>query len=93
MNYRFYDNCVGWNPSDLESLEQMIDDGEEITYDELTEYVTEETLDKEFPMYRGCPLTLETDWHVHYFKSTLHGKHCVYVVHSCIEYVFVPRNF
>jgi hypothetical protein len=91
MNKRFtyYGNCVGWNPSDLESLENLIDKEEEVTFAELTENVSQEELDEVFPMYEDCPLTLEKDWHVRYFKSVLHGKPCYMVRHSAIEYVFI----
>lgn len=86
--YKFYSNCISWNTADLESLEDMIDNGEEIEYNELTEYVNEDVLDDVFTMYRDCPLSLEKDCNVRYFKSNVNGEHCVYVVHSAIEYVF-----
>jgi len=88
--YEFFNNCVSWDNSDVESLDEMIDQEEEISYEELTKHVTEEQLDEQFPFYRDCPLTLEKDWSVRYFKSTLHGKPCIFVRHSAIEYVFKP---
>ena len=87
--FTYYGNCVGWNPSDLKSLEKLIDKEKEVEYSELAANVSKEELDDVFPMYEGCPLTLEKDWHVRYFKSVLHGKPCYMVRHSAIEYVFV----
>jgi hypothetical protein len=89
QQFTYYANCVHWNPSDLESLEHLIDVEEEVTYSELAANVSQSQLDVVFPMYEGSPLTLEEDWHVRYFKSELHGKPCYMVRHSAIEYVFI----
>ena len=79
-------NCVG---STAELISAMVEQAEEITYEELLQHVTQEELDSVFTMYEDCPLTLEKDWHVSYFKSIYDGEPCVYVCHSAIEYVFV----
>ena len=73
--FTYFNNCVSWNPSEIE-------------YAELTENVSQEELDSVFTMYKGCPLTLEKDWHVRYFKTKLNGELCYMVRHSAIEYVF-----
>ncbi len=87
--FTYYGNCVNWDSSDLESLDYLVDNEEEVEYAELAANVSQEELDEIFPMYQDCPLTLESDWHVRYFKSTLHGKPCYMVRHSATEYVFV----
>lgn len=86
--FTYFNNCVSWNPSELESLEDLIDKEIEIEYAELTENVSQEELDSVFTMYEDCPLTLEKDWSVRYFKTELDGKLCYMVRHSAIEYVF-----
>jgi hypothetical protein len=86
--FTYFNNCVCWNPSELESLEDLIDNEIEIEYAELTENVSQAELDSVFTMYEDCPLTLEKDWHVRYFKSELNGELCYMVRHSAIEYVF-----
>jgi hypothetical protein len=88
QTFKYFNNCVNWNSSELESLENLIDDEIEIEYAELTENVSQEELDSVFTMYEGCPLTLEKDWHVRYFKTKLNGELCYMVRHSAIEYVF-----
>jgi hypothetical protein len=78
-----------WNPKYAEDLEKLIDEEVEIDYEELTANVTQEELDSVFPMYKDLPFTLETDWSVKYFRSTLFGHTCYMVRHSAIEYVFI----
>jgi hypothetical protein len=87
--FTYYCNCVNWDNGDLESLEDLIDKEIEVEYAELEANVSKEQLDEVFPMYNNCPLTLEKDWHVRYFKTELHGKPAYMVRHSAIEYVFV----
>ena len=88
MEFRYYNNCINWSNSELESLDNLIDNEKEISYQELIKFVSEEVLDETFPMYRDCPLTLEKDWSVRFFKSKLNGEECYMVRHSAIEYVF-----
>lgn len=91
MNRKFvyYSNCVTWNPQHLEDLEKLIDEEVEIEYSELTANVSQKELDSIFPFYKDLPITLETDWSVKYFRSTLFGNTCYMVRHSAIEYVFI----
>lgn len=86
--HTFYSNCVGWPSSDLESLDEMIEKEQEIDYKEMIEEVSLDQLHELFPFYVDCPLTIEKDWSVRFFRSTLHGKPCVFVRHSAIEYAF-----
>ena len=87
--FKYFNNCVSWNPNELESLEKLIDDEIEIEYAELIENVSQCELDAVFPFYKDCSVTLETDWSVRYFKTKLNGKLCYMVRHSAIEHVFV----
>ena len=34
-------------------------------------------------------LTLKNDWHVAYFKGVYDKNPCVFMVHSCIEYIWI----
>lgn len=86
--FEYYNNCVSWDSSDAEGLEEVIDNAEEITYQEMIQEVSLEDLMEQFPFYEEMPITMEQDWSVKYFKSTLHGEPCVYVQHSATEYVF-----
>ena len=91
--FRYYCNCVNWDSSDLEGLESIVDNSTEITYHEMLEEVSLEQLHDIFPFYEDCPLTMEKDWSVRYHRSEYNGKPCVYVLHSAIEYVFVPCDY
>ena len=68
----------------------MVDNATEISYSELLENVSQEELDKVFPVYVGIEdlLTLESDHGVSFYKSEYNGDPCVYVQHSAIEYIF-----
>lgn len=94
-NYEYFNNCVNWERSDVDvGLEEVIDNAEEITYEEMINEVSLDDLHEVFPSYvEGLGgLTLKKDWSVRYFKSKLHGKPVVYVQHSAIEYVFKQKQ-
>ena len=78
-------NCIS---STAELIDAMVENATEIKYSELLQHVTQETLNKTFPMYFRTPVTLESDWSVSYYKGMYEGQECVYVDHSRIEYIF-----
>ncbi|MFK5981497.1 MAG: hypothetical protein QM499_01185 [Flavobacteriaceae bacterium] len=83
-------NCIA---STVELLEPMIEQAQEIEYDELLSHVSQEELNNVFPFYIGIEdvLTLENDYAVSYYKSFFDGQKCVYVEHSAIEYIFINK--
>jgi hypothetical protein len=88
-NCQFITSCV--NCQDVPALEEMIDNGQEITYEEFISHVGEEEVAEFFPDYDwhgGGGLTLEKDWAVTYEKSTYQGRPVVFMNHSAIEYVW-----
>jgi len=81
--------------STAEKIDAMVEheENKELTYEELLEKVSQETLDRVFPWYVGVPnLSLESDYGVSYYKSYYENQPCVYVCHSCIEYIFVDDH-
>lgn len=94
--YHFYKNCVAHNDSDVRFLNEMIENAQDITYDQLVRAVGLAEVKRVFPQYewgRRPGLKLKDDWAVSYHKSMYGGYPCYYIEHSRIEYVFVPANF
>lgn len=48
-------------------------------------------LSRELGYVPGEKLTLRSDWHVSYHRSTYQGKPCLFLVWSAIEYVFTQE--
>jgi hypothetical protein len=91
-SYSFYNNCVGWDSSDMDGLTEVIDNAQEVTLKTFLQYVTMEKILELFPFYaktKAQGLTLANDWAVRFFRSTYRGKKCYYIQHSAIEYVFL----
>ncbi len=87
---RFVTDCVSCD--DVEALEDMIDNSDEITYEEFMSHVSPEDVASFFPDYDWYDqggLTLKGDYHVRYHKSYYQGNPAVFIVHSAIEYVWV----
>jgi hypothetical protein len=96
--FHFYKNCVAHNDSDVRFLEEMIENAQGVTYQELVRAVGVEEVKRVFPQYdwgrdKSHGLKLKDDWAVSYHKSMYGGYPCYYIQHSRIEYVFVPANF
>ena len=83
----FVTTCVGANGEDIQ---EMVDVGEEISYGEFAREVGVQNIQElsESLGYGAGPLTLEKDYHVHYYRSTYQGRPCVFMDHSAIEHVF-----
>ncbi len=78
--------------STAELINNMTDQAREITYRTLLKYITLDHILEIFPIYertKKLGLTIENDWAVSYYKSKYNGCACVYIQHSCIEYVFI----
>ena len=95
MRYTYLTNCTETPLSEVEDLEDMIEDAREIKYITFMKYVWYLELKRIFPQYchrKDQGLTLKNDWHVRYFRSWYKGQRCVYIVHSAIEYIFTDRT-
>jgi len=95
-NFRFYTDCVGVG-HELPLLEEMMDQGKPISYNTFMKYADRESVEATFEGYnwtgrKSNGLRLKDDYHVHYYKSRWGNLPCVYVVHSAIEHVFIPRS-
>jgi len=85
MNLPYFNNCVNWNPQDVDALIELCENAKEITLSTLKRNVNKfdfQQLEREF----GFPL--KKDWHVRYGKGMLHGRVAYFIIHSAIEYVF-----
>ena len=72
----------------------MIDVRLAITRRTFLQYVDRaELADLESQLGYGQHLHMASDWHVEYFRSTLHGQRVYGFRHSAIEYVFVPEDY
>jgi len=93
-NFVFYNNCVGWDRSDVEDgLQVMIDDGEEITFRRFRMYIDDEDFERVVSdLGYDEHMAIEDDYHVRYYQSRLHGERVYYIVHSAIEFVFVDPD-
>jgi len=71
-------------------IDEMVETGIEINYKELLENVSQEELDRIFPMYIDMEgtLSLESDYAITYYKGKFKNKKCVWAEHSSIEYIF-----
>lgn len=94
--FNFYNNCVGWDPSDVHNeggLIDMIDSAEDIERKEFLGLVNREELRQAeaslgYASHHKRGLTMAADGHVSYHTSELHGKPCAFFKHSAIEHVF-----
>jgi hypothetical protein len=96
--FQYYSNCVNWNHHDVDSdggLSDMIDMSDEISREQFIQFVgldNYEEIEKDLG-YSRFEFEMKDDWHVKYATSRLHGYRVYYLVHSGIEYVFVPNDY
>lgn len=89
---RYLTSCVDCGDGD--AITEMTDSAVEITRRTFIKHVAwHDLLQLEAELgYAAHPksgLTMAGDYHVSYCKSTFNDEPCVYVVWSCIEYIFV----
>lgn len=92
----FYNSCVNWSRDDVHAeggLVDMVQCAEQVTRHTFCQHVDnkarrdlERKLGYELHPRRG--LMMVNDYHVGYYRSTLHGRRCYFFKHSAIEYVF-----
>ena len=100
MGLPYYNNCVGWDPSDVDApggLIEMQEDALEITRATFLRHVDRAAvarLEAElgYATRRRDGLVMEDDYHVTYHRGRLHGARVYYFVHSAIEFVFHDPN-
>lgn len=86
---RFLASCDSISQSDVPDLEVMIDEAEEITNEDFLAAIGHKEYDiLERVLGYGVALRLADDYHVSFNRSTFKGQSVVYLVHSCIEYIF-----
>jgi len=86
--YHFYTTCVNIPHRYVDALNDMIDNGKEISYATMRKHC--EGLDEiEKELGYDKHLRIKDDWHVVFCKSKFNGKPCYYLVWSAIEYVWV----
>ena len=98
--YHFFNNCVNWRQSDVESeggLIDLIDSRKTITRATFLAKIHKEELqsieaDLGYAQHHTQGLTMTKDWHVEYFRSTHHGERVYGFRHSAIEYVFTAAS-
>jgi len=98
--YRYYRCCVGWPQDDVYvegGLSDMIDAIETTTRRTLLAHVNRADLaaierDLSYDTHPSQGLTMAGDWHVHYFRSVLHGERVYGFQHSAIEHVFTLQT-
>ena len=92
--FEYYKSCVDHTQEEVPLLDDMIDAGEQITYDEFIYAVSENDLKEMFPTYdwdNEGGLKLKNDWAVRFYRSIYDYKRAYYMDHSAIEYVWLEE--
>ena len=91
-NFDFCTDCTAAGIG--EDISKLVDDAEDISYNEFTSVVGKNKLEEHFPDYiwgpdtRGNGLKMRDDYHITYARGIFRGEPAYYVTHSGIEYVF-----
>lgn len=90
--YHYYRNCVCWPQRDVfceGGLVDMINNRLKIIRRTFLKHVDRgELAALESQLGYDSSMRMSDDWHVEYFRSTLHGRRVYGFRHSAIEYVF-----
>ena len=93
MTYVYLCSCVDLSqPTDVDALNQMIQDSKEVTYRTFRRYASgldQWAKEKGYENRKSQGITLKHDWHVSYFKSSIMGQPCYYLRWSAIEFIWV----
>lgn len=81
----FITDCVSARGCDIED---MVDNARDITVETFKKHIGLENFRDLEDRFGRCP-RLQDDYAVSFSKSKYRGRECVYMTHSCIEYVFV----
>jgi hypothetical protein len=89
MEYRFETACI--NRDTIEYLEAAMEIWTECSVGDFLDHVSMETVVESLPWdNQTTEDQLRKDWHVRFYTSIYRGIHCYIMVHSCIEFVYVP---
>ena len=94
--FRFFNNCVGWEPKDVHAdggLCDLIDDRISIERSTFLKHIDRNELNDiarqlGYDSHPKQGLTMAGDFHIEYFRSKHHGEKVYGFRHSAIEYVF-----
>lgn len=78
-SYLYETNCVNANGNDIQ---EMCDSAREVTFKTINKHC-------DLKPFQHPTIPLQKDYAVSFWKSKYRGKQCYYLVHSCIEYIFV----
>jgi len=100
--YLFYTDCVH---STAEKIDALVGGGMEITWAVFIEHVPVDEVRRVFPFYSyrqekhnaesrqaTMRLHIKDDYTVRFCRGKYDGKRAYYIVHSCIEYVFIKND-
>ena len=93
QHFYFWKSCASVSLAEEPDLNRMIENSVQVTYRTFRKGVGGDKLDgwARLHGYLKHPkqgLTLKSDWHVGYFKSTWAGKPCWYLVWSAYEMIW-----
>lgn len=83
---QYLTNCVS---SDAESINDMVDGAREIKHSTFARHVSAFEVNNIFPIYKDSGMHIKRDYHVSFWSGTYQDQKCMFVCHSCIEYIFV----
>ena len=82
MKMQYYGNCTQMDGDDVIDI---MDVAKEVGYNTITKYVSVSELNNMF----GTRPSLKNEPNASFYVSSFHGKKCVVVRHSAIEYIFI----
>jgi len=94
-NYVYECSCVDVPAEDVEALTKMIEEAEEVSYDNFVRHcdgIVEWAARMGYTREKRQGLTLKHDWHVSFHRSKYKGVDCLFLRHSSIEYIWVWRD-
>ena len=91
--FSYKTNCVSWDPLDIDSLQNIIDNAIEITRRTFLKHTFKEEISflessLGYAKHYKQGLTMFQDWCVSYHRSKCNGRRCYFFCHSAIEYLF-----
>jgi hypothetical protein len=97
VQYHYVLNCT--NLKHGKPIQDMIDEAEDISWEEFNKYISNQELRSIFgDIYdydnqdNKVGLKIQDDYAVSFHKSFFQGVPCYYLVHSAIEYIFLPGD-
>lgn len=97
MEFTYWKSCPELTDAEVEIQSRMIADAAEVTYETFRQRVGGEDLarwaaSKGYLRNRLHGVTLKSDWHVAYYRSTWDGRRCYYLVWSAMEFIWLVHE-